>query len=97
MKLTRKDLVVKIAEDIDVPQKTIKDIIENLFVKISDNLSKGGDVEFRGFGVFKTKERKKRLGRNPKTGKAVSIPERRVVVFKPGNILKKKIESRRPL
>ncbi|MEW6103429.1 MAG: HU family DNA-binding protein [bacterium] len=95
MKLTKRDLVIKIAEDTDVPQKTIKDIIENLFLKISDTLSKGENVEFRGFGIFKTKERKKRLGRNPKTGKAVSIPERRVVIFKPGNILKKKIESKK--
>jgi len=97
MKLTKRELIIKIAEDISIPQKTIREIIEAFIFKISDALSKGENVEFRGFGVFKTKERKKRMGRNPKTGKAVSIPQKRVVVFKPGSVLKKKVESRRPL
>lgn len=95
MKLTRKALVSKVFETTNLPQKTIKDIIENLFAKIADSLSEGDDVEFRGFGIFKTKQRKKRVGRNPKTGKIVSIPQKRVVVFKPGSILKKKIENER--
>ncbi len=95
MKLTRREVIIRVAEDTNIPQKGIKEIIENLFTKISDALSDGSDVEFRGFGIFKTKERKKRMGRNPKTGKIVSIPSKRVVIFKPGNILKEKVGGRR--
>lgn len=95
MKLTRKVVISRVFEDINMPQKMIKDIIENLFTKITEGLANGEDVEFRGFGTFKIKKRKKRIGRNPKTGENVFIPERMGVVFKPGSMLKKKIDVRR--
>lgn len=97
MKLTKRGIILRIFEDTNITQKTIKDIIENLFTKIADALAKGDDVEFRGFGIFKIKKRGKRIGRNPKTGEIVSIPERKVVVFKPGRFLNKRIEDGRDL
>jgi nucleoid DNA-binding protein len=49
-------------------------------------------VELRNFGVFKVKARKSRIGRNPKTGTTVPIPERKVVTFKVGMVMKHKVK-----
>ena len=55
---------------------------------IKDRLSKGEDIELRGFGSFKIREKNERMGRNPKSGKEAVIKPRRVVTFKPSKILK---------
>ncbi len=93
--MTKQKLISEIAEKVDISQKDIRKVLEILFIEIGDSLIEGEKVELRGFGVFKTKERKERLGRNPKTGKTVSIPPRKVVIFKPGSTLKKKVGSGR--
>ena len=68
---------------------SVKTIIDSL-VKA---LSKGGRVEIRGFGSFSLNHRPARLGRNPKTGEKVNVPEKFVPHFKPGKELKIKVDK----
>jgi nucleoid DNA-binding protein len=75
--MTKKDLVVKIV------QRTLDHIIEAL--------TGGETVELRNFGIFKVKSRRSRVGRNPKTGVTVPIPEKRVVSFKSGMVMKNRV------
>jgi integration host factor subunit beta len=56
-------------------------------------LASGGRVEIRGFGAFSLKHRKPKMGRNPKTGVAISIPQKHSVYFKPGADLKKRVDD----
>ena len=68
---------------------SVKTIIDSL----SKSLSSGGRVEIRGFGSFSLNHRPARLGRNPKTGEKVNVPERFVRHFKPGKELKIKVDK----
>lgn len=88
--MTKKEIALKIAEETRLKQTDVKRIVQKTLDHIIDSLSKGQTVELRNFGVFKVKSRRPRIGRNPKTGQTVSIPERKVVAFKPGMIMKKK-------
>ena len=89
--MTKKEIVLKIAEETNLKQTDVKKVVQKTLDEIIAALFKGETVELRNFGVFKVKSRKPRVGRNPKTGRAVSIPERRVVSFKAGMIMKKKV------
>jgi len=90
--MTKKDIVLKIAEDAGIKQVDVKKVVQMALDIITESLSGGKTIELRNFGVFKVKSRKSRIGRNPKTGTTVSIPERKVVVFKAGMIMKKKVK-----
>jgi nucleoid DNA-binding protein len=92
--LTKKDLVAQVADKLGLTQTLVKAVFENSLVAITDALTNGEKVELRDFGVFKVKERKGRIGRNPKTGDAVSIPPRRVAYFKPGKEMKERVMKR---
>lgn len=89
--MTKRDIVLKIAEDADLKQIDVKEVVQRTLDCITEALSKGQTVELRNFGVFKVKERKPRTGRNPKTGTTVPIPGKRVVSFRSGMIMKKKV------
>lgn len=91
--MTKKDLVVNIANEIGVTQSTVKVVVEKVLEGITNALASGDKIEFRNFGVLKVKSRMARVGRNPRTGKVVSIPARKVISFKSGKILKKKVEQ----
>lgn len=89
--MTKKEIVNKIAEDANLKQTDVKKVVQKTLDEIIAALSRGETVELRNFGVFKIKSRKPRLGRNPKTGAKVPIPERKVVTFKVGMVMKKKV------
>ena len=82
---------MKIAEEAGLRQIDVKVVVQKTLDHITNALAAGKTVELRNFGVFKVKTRKPRIGRNPKTGVTVSIPERKVVTFKSGMIMKKKV------
>ena len=88
--MTKKDIVIKIAEDTELKQIDVKRIVQGTLDHIIEALTKGETVELRNFGIFKVKTRKSRVGRNPKTGVEVPIPEKRIVSFKPGMVMKKR-------
>ena len=90
--MTKKDIALKIAEETNIKQIDVKKVVQKMLDHIIDSLFKGETIELRNFGVFKVKTRRSRIGRNPKTGTKVSIPERKVVTFKPGMVMKKKVK-----
>lgn len=90
--MTKKEIVLKISEETGIKQVVVKQVVHKVFDSLLDSLIKGNKIEIRNFGVFKVKIRRKRIGRNPRTNKPVPIPGRKVVVFKPGLEMKKKIK-----
>ncbi|TAN35968.1 MAG: integration host factor subunit beta [Verrucomicrobia bacterium] len=92
MTLTKRDLVMRISEETGLIQQDVFAVLQKTLDYIVDALAKGEHVEFRNFGVFTIRERKARIGRNPKKPQnTVTIPARKVVKFKPGRIMKKRI------
>jgi len=89
--MTKKEIALKIAEETNIKQIDVKKVVQKTLDHIIDSLFKGETIELRNFGVFKVKTRRSRIGRNPKTGTKVPIPERKVVTFKPGMVMKKKV------
>ena len=90
--MTKRELVVRIAEEINLSQQQVFAVVQKTLDYITEGLSKGENIEFRDFGVFEIKVRKPRIGRNPnKPENTVVIPERRVVKFKPGKEMKAKV------
>ena len=90
--MTKKDIVMKVSNETNLTQIDVKKIVQRTLDVVVESLERGETVELRNFGVFKVKSRRGRLGRNPRTGQEVSVPEKKVVVFKPGLILKQKVK-----
>jgi nucleoid DNA-binding protein len=90
--MRKRDIVLKISEDTGIKQVVVKEVVQRTFDSILEALKSGKRIELRNFGVFQVKKRKKRIGRNPKTGEVVPVPERQTVVFKPGLEMKATIK-----
>ncbi len=88
MTMTKRELVIKVANKLGMTQSTVAKIIEGAFETISQTLAEGERWELRDFGVFEVKTRASRIGRNPRTGEQVPVPERKVVTFRPGKKMK---------
>jgi integration host factor subunit alpha len=69
-------------------------LVELVLKEITDCLERGETVKLSSFGSFVVRKKGQRMGRNPKTGKEVPIPPRRVMAFKPSDLLKQRINSR---
>ena len=92
MALTKKDLVLAIAKETEITQVEVKLVVQRVLDHLIANLKEGKTVELRNFGVFKVRQRAPRRGRNPKTGQEVPVPSKRVVVFKPGLLMRQDIK-----
>ena len=92
MAVTKKDIVLKIASETGIKQIEVKRVVQAALDKITEYLASGQTVELRNFGIFKIKSRRGRLGRNPRTGQEVPVPPKKVVIFKPGLIMKKDVK-----
>ena len=88
MTMTKRELVIRVANRLGMTQSDVSKIIEGTFDTISHSLASGQRWELRDFGVFEVKTRASRIGRNPRTGDQVPVPERRVVTFRPGKRMK---------
>lgn len=87
--MTKRDLVLKISQETGIIQEDVFTVLQKTLDYITEALVKGEHIEFRDFGVFEVTVRKQRIGRNPnKPENVVTIPERRVVKFKPGKEMK---------
>jgi len=87
--MTKRDLVIRIANETGMVQQDVQAIIQKTLDYMTDELANGGHIEFRDFGVFEIHERKPRIGRNPKRPEhTVQIPARKVVKFKAGKKMK---------
>ena len=90
--MTKKDIVMKVSNETNLTQIDVKKIVQRTLDVVVESLERGETVELRNFGVFKVKTRRGRVGRNPRTGQEVQVPEKKVVVFKPGLILKHQVK-----
>jgi|SRR5262249_20664347 nucleoid DNA-binding protein len=92
MTLTKRDLVIRISTETEIPQQQVLEVVQRTLDYISEALAKGENVELRNFGVFEVKVRKARIGRNPNAPATdVPIPERTVVKFKPGKEMRAEV------
>lgn len=92
MSTTKRELVMKIAEDTGIPQQKVYKVLQKSLDLIMESLVLGRNVELRNFGVFEVRERKQRIGRNPtKPEQVVTIPSRRVVKFKAGKVMRQSV------
>ncbi|MFA5090380.1 MAG: HU family DNA-binding protein [Candidatus Omnitrophota bacterium] len=90
--MTKKDIILKVSDDTGLKQIDVKKVVQKTFDCVIEALVRGEKIELRNFGVFKIKQRKSRIGRNPRTGQVVPVPPRKVVVFKPGLEIKHKVK-----
>ncbi len=90
--MTKKDIVMKIANETKMKQQDIKVVVQKTLNTIIEGLVAGQNVELRNFGIFKVKSRRGRTGRNPRTGEIVPVPPKKAVVFKPGLEMKKLVK-----
>lgn len=90
--MTKSELIESIAsQHPNMTKKNIEFIINSVFKSIKDSLQKGEKVEIRGFGSFKIREKSSKVGRNPKTGSKVNVPDKKVPYFKPGKEIKESL------
>ena len=92
--MTKSELILKITnKNSFLYQKDVYKIIDTLFNSVTKALRDGDRVELRGFGTFTTKLRNARIGRNPKTGDPVAIPQKKMPFFKMGKSMRERINS----
>lgn len=90
--MIRSELIERLAQQ--YPALTLRDVtkvVDTVFGEITESLARGSRVELRGFGAFEAVARKGRLGRNPRTGEAVAVEEKRAVRFKTGKGLRDRL------
>ncbi|HTV56963.1 MAG TPA: HU family DNA-binding protein [Terriglobia bacterium] len=86
--MTKADLIEDISRAGEMSRKDSELVVDTIFESIVKSLRTGQKIEIRGFGSFRTRERKSRVGRNPKTGARVEVPAKRIPYFKPSKELK---------
>jgi integration host factor subunit beta len=86
--MTKADLVEEVIRVTELPRKDSEVVVETVFESIIQALQTGDKIEIRGFGSFRTRERRGRTGRNPKTGAKVDVPAKKIPFFKPSKELK---------
>ncbi len=82
--MIKSELVTKLAEQTNLTKTDAENIVSTVFREITKALVQGNRVELRGFGVLSVRERKPRVGRNPKTGAKVEVASKKVPFFKAG-------------
>lgn len=94
MSLTKADIVERVYKEAGFSKKEAADLVDLIFKVIKDTLSRGEKVKISGFGNFSIRDKATRVGRNPQTGEAMDISARRVLTFKPSQVLKEDITMR---
>jgi integration host factor subunit alpha len=91
--LTRADLAEAVVQKVGLPRNESQELVERILDEIAGSLADGDTVKLSSFGTFGIRAKGERIGRNPKTGQEVPITPRRVLVFRPSNIMKDKIND----
>jgi integration host factor subunit alpha len=94
--VTRADLSEIVYQKVGLSRTESAELVQSVLDEICDAAARGETVKLSGFGSFVVRSKGERVGRNPKTGVEVPILPRRVMVFKPSNVLKAKINGRDP-
>jgi integration host factor subunit beta len=85
--MTRADLIEEVSRVVELPRKESEIIVEAIFDSIVSSIRGGDKIEIRGFGSIHTRQRKARVGRNPKTGARVEVPAKGIPYFRPSKEL----------
>lgn len=92
--MTKAEIIENVYEKVGgFSKKEAADIVETIFEIIKDNLARGEKIKISGFGNFIVREKKARIGRNPQTGDEITISPRRVLTFKPSQVLKNALNN----
>jgi integration host factor subunit alpha len=92
--MTKADMVENIYEKVGFSKKESAELVEAVFDIIKGTLEKGEKIKIAGFGNFVVKEKADRRGRNPQTGEEITITARKILTFKPSQVLKASINSK---
>jgi integration host factor subunit beta len=91
--MTKADLIDEVCRLTELTRKDSEVVVETIFESVVRSLRAGDKIEIRGFGSFRTRQRKPRLGRNPKTGDRLEVPAKKVAFFRPSKKLKDLVNS----
>jgi integration host factor subunit alpha len=91
--MTKADIVEQIYERVGFSKKESAELVELVFDLIKDTLEEGEKIKIAGFGNFIVKEKADRRGRNPQTGEEITISARKILTFKPSQVLKASINK----
>lgn len=86
--MTKAEIIEQIYEKVGFSKKESADIVEMVFDTMKDTLEKGEKIKISGFGNFVVRQKRPRIGRNPQTGEEIEISARRVLTFRPSQVLK---------
>lgn len=93
MAMTKADIVEALYEKVGFSKKEAADLVELVFDTIKGTLSQGNKIKISGFGNFVVREKRSRIGRNPQTGQSIEISARRVLTFRPSQVLRAEVNS----
>lgn len=94
--MTKVDIVETIYEKVGFSKKEVAKIVETVFDIIKENLQKEDKIKISGFGNFVIRKKRSRRGRNPQTGDDIEISSRRILTFKPSQVLRAALNRREP-
>lgn len=93
MAMTKADIVESLYEKVGFSKKEAADLVELVFDTIKGTLSQGQKIKISGFGNFVVREKRSRVGRNPQTGESIEISARRVLTFRPSQVLRAEVNA----
>ncbi|EKE09237.1 MAG: Integration host factor subunit alpha [uncultured bacterium] len=93
--LTRADISDTLVREVDMPRQRASEFLEAVLNNVIESLVAKGTVKVSSFGSFNVRQKARRVGRNPKTGKEAIISPRRVITFKPSQYMKEKVQRRK--
>lgn len=93
MAMTKADIVEALYEKVGFSKKEAADLVELVFDTIKGTLSQGNKIKISGFGNFVVREKRSRIGRNPQTGQSIEISARRVLTFRPSQVLRAEVNA----
>jgi len=91
--MTKIDIIQNVCDKLGFSKKDSAKIVESVFNVMKDHLEKGEKIKISGFGNFVVRQKRSRKGRNPQTGTEIQISARRVLTFKPSQVLRKSLNS----
>ncbi len=91
--LTRADLAEVIYQKVGLSRSESAGLVEFIIEEILSSLEKGEEVKISSFGNFMVRDKRARIGRNPKTGEEVTITPRRVLSFRPSQVMKQRVDA----
>ena len=95
-RMKKSDLSLKLSEKVNIPANVAKVTIDAIFNAMMESLKKGDRIEIRGFGSFVVRHYGAYTGRNPKTGKMVDVPPKKLPYFKVGKELREMVNGKQP-